>query len=197
MRIRVLKGRITADASAAHGFTVETARARVVDLGTRFGVESSDGGTDVVVFEGAVELHEAGQNAAVAQRLEQGEGVRLSPAGPATPLVNVAAGAEPEQWSTGGGGVFRAVRDNRRSPGALKFYQVFPGGLREDTRAYVDRLHEWNGLDQAGLPAELVGADLVRPFNDDKRETDLEITVELARPATISAAAALISATSR
>jgi hypothetical protein len=37
----------------------------------------------------------------------------------------------------------------------------------------------------AGLPAYLRGADLVRTFNEDKRETDLKITVTLAQPATL------------
>lgn len=58
MRVRVLSGRVTADVPEhAHGFTVETAWARVVDLGTRFGVEAGeDGRTSVVVFEGKVDV---------------------------------------------------------------------------------------------------------------------------------------------
>ncbi len=185
MHIRVLAGRITADAGAAHGFTVETSRTRVVDLGTRFGVDAGADRTDVVVFDGAVELHDPAPQAAAVQRLEQGEAVRIAAAGARQAIVSISAGQEPEQWSAGGGGLFRAVRDNRRAPDALKFYQVVPGGMQEDTRAYVDRAHEWNGLDAAGLPEFLRGADLVRTFNDDKRETDLQITVEFARPATL------------
>lgn len=179
MHIRVLSGRITADAGAAHGFTVETARTKIVDLGTRFGVDASESGTDVVVFDGAVELHDAG----APQRLEQGEALRIGAAGAKQPIVSIAAGREPEQWSAGAGGLFRVVRDNRRASDALKFYEVVPSGFREDTRAYVDRTHEWNGLDATGLPEFLRGADLIRTFNDDKRDTDIEIAIELARPA--------------
>ena len=185
MHVRVLSGRITADASAAHGFTVETARTKVVDLGTRFGVDARASGTDVVVFDGAVELHDGGGKAGTPQRLEQGEALRIGPAGAKQPIVSIAAGREPEQWSAGAGGIFRSVHDNRRAADALKFYEVVPGGLREDTRAYVDRAHEWNGLDADGLPAFLRGADLIRTFNDDKRETDLKVTIELTQAATL------------
>ena len=185
MHIRVLAGRITADAGAAHGFTVETARTKVVDLGTRFGVDASERGTDVVVFDGAVELHDGGAQPGAPQRLEQGEALRLGAAGAKHALVSIATGAQPEQWSAGPGGLFRVVRDNRRAADALKFYEIVPGGLREDTRAYVDRTHEWNGVDAAGLPDFLRGADLIRTFNEDKREIDLEVTVELTQPATL------------
>ena len=45
----------------AEGFTVETPRTTVVDLGTDFGIDVSDhGSTDVVVFTGAVDLHSDG-----------------------------------------------------------------------------------------------------------------------------------------
>lgn len=185
MHIHVLSGRITADAGAAHGFTVETARTKIVDLGTRFGVDSSESGTDVVVFDGAVELHDRDGKKGPPQRLEQGEALHIAGTGAQQPIVSITAGREPEQWSAGAAGVFRTVRDNRRAADALKFYEVVPGGLHEDTRAYVDRTHEWNGIEATGLPEFLRGADLVRTFNDDKRETNLEITIELAQPATL------------
>jgi hypothetical protein len=185
MRVRVLSGRVTVEAGAAHGFTVETARTRIVDLGTRFGVDAAAAGTDVVVFEGAVELHDPQLPAAAPQRLVEGEGVHLASNGGAQPLMTIATGVEREQWSAGAGGVIRSLRDNRRHPEALKYYQVVPAGLKEDTRAYVDREHQWNGVDAKGLPAFLQGADLVRTFNDDKRETELEITIELEAPAVL------------
>ena len=53
----------------------------------------------------------------------------------------------------------------------------------EDSRAYVDRVYEWNGVDESGIPEELLGADYVLMFNDDKRRPDYEITLRLARPA--------------
>ncbi|MES2695017.1 MAG: FecR domain-containing protein, partial [Verrucomicrobiota bacterium] len=58
MHARLIEGSITAEVpSAAHGFTIETADLKVVDLGTRFGVTaSSTGNAHVFVFEGEVKL---------------------------------------------------------------------------------------------------------------------------------------------
>ena len=75
-----------------------------------------------------------------------------------------------------------AVSDNVRSLETAKYYRVIPDGFREDCRAYVDRLHEWNGVDERGLPPFLVGGDYVMTFNDDKITTEIEIAVS-ARPA--------------
>jgi hypothetical protein len=50
-------GSVTAEVpSAAHGFAIHTANCTVVDLGTRFGVASQSGRTDVEVFAGNVVL---------------------------------------------------------------------------------------------------------------------------------------------
>ncbi|MEA3207442.1 MAG: hypothetical protein QOE70_499 [Chthoniobacter sp.] len=186
MRLRVVSGRVTADVpERAHGFTIETADARVVDLGTRFGVEASaDGRTSVVVFEGKVDV--ARDGTAQPQRLTQGEAVRLENGKSAARIENVHRGARPDDWSLREGpGLIRHVRDNLRASDSTKFYEIVEHGLVEDTRAYVDRDHQWNGMDAAGMPEILRGADLVRTFNNDKRATDLEITVELSRPATL------------
>jgi ferric-dicitrate binding protein FerR (iron transport regulator) len=58
LHARLIEGSVTAEVpSSAHGFVVETADLRVVDLGTRFGVTaSSTGMTHVLVFEGEVKL---------------------------------------------------------------------------------------------------------------------------------------------
>ena len=76
-----------------------------------------------------------------------------------------------------------AVSDNVRSPEATYYYEIVPGGLDEDVPAYVDRKHEWNGVDGAGIPACLLGADYVRTFNDDRYLRDYEMEVRLARTA--------------
>jgi hypothetical protein len=62
---------------------------------------------------------------------------------------------------------------------------VIPGGFREDCRAYVDRLHEWNGVDDRGLPPFLMGGDYVMTFNDDKITTEIEIAVTVGQPAAL------------
>lgn len=77
------------------------------------------------------------------------------------------------------------MRDNLRVGDSAKFYELVEHGMAEDTRAYVDRDHQWNGMDATGLPDFLRDAELVRTFNDDKRDIDLEIVVELASSATL------------
>ena len=64
-----------------------------------------------------------------------------------------------------------------------KFYEIVPGGLREDAKAFADRLHEWNGITAAGMPAYLIGADYVKTFNQDNFEQNQQIYVTLSRPA--------------
>ncbi len=75
------------------------------------------------------------------------------------------------------------VRDNIRKDDSIKSYQIVRGGLEEDVLAFVDREHQWNGVDAKGLPGFLVGADYVMPFNDDKFIRGLELNVRLLRPA--------------
>ena len=59
MRCRLIEGSVTADVPpSAHGFTIDTADLKVVDLGTRFGVTAgSAGNSHVFVFEGEVTLN--------------------------------------------------------------------------------------------------------------------------------------------
>jgi hypothetical protein len=93
------------------------------------------------------------------------------------------------RWSTGASSPRRSliasVRDNQSTQSRPKFYAVVPGGFREDAKAYVDRNHEWNGLDEEGLPDELLGGDYIKTFNDDKLRDEMEIVVTLAHPATL------------
>ena len=59
MQCRLIEGSVTADVPpSAHGFTIDTADLKVVDLGTRFGVTAgSAGNSHVFVFEGEVTLN--------------------------------------------------------------------------------------------------------------------------------------------
>ena len=52
-------------------------------------------------------------------------------------------------------------------------------------RAFVDRFHQWNGLDGQGLPEELVGADYVMAFNNDKWAQGIRLQIDLSAPATV------------
>lgn len=77
------------------------------------------------------------------------------------------------------------MSDNVQPEEDAKFYEIVPKGLADDMKAYVDRPHEWNGLTSGGLPAFLAGADYVRTFNDYRYLSELEIKVQLARPAIV------------
>jgi hypothetical protein len=193
MRLRALRGRITARMKGdTKGFTVETPNTLVVDQGTEFGVEvEASGRTGVVVFEGLVDLSCGGSanSPGPTRRLGQGEGMRIDPAGAMSRIIAVERRPGDDGWSTDPASdreaVIRSVRDNIRGLDSSKYYQIVPRGLDEDAPAYVDRPHEWNGVDPAGLPAFLRGADYIMPFNDDKWTDDLAITVEMARAATL------------
>ncbi len=60
MRARLIEGSVVADVpESAHGFTIDTADTEVIDLGTRFGVTTTDlGSAHVFVFEGEVEVNQ-------------------------------------------------------------------------------------------------------------------------------------------
>ena len=79
MCVVLKRGILTATVSpSASGFVVDTATARIVDLGTAFGVAvEEDGQTDVCVFDGLVEVNRQGAGASprLPQRVREGESV--------------------------------------------------------------------------------------------------------------------------
>jgi hypothetical protein len=81
------------------------------------------------------------------------------------------------------GRVIVGVTDNLKPSQTTKYYRVVPRGFREDCQAYVDRQHQWNGLDVSGIPPFLNHGDYVMTFNDDKVQHDLRIAVEVGQPA--------------
>lgn len=181
----------------AHGFTIETPSARVIDLGTEFGVTISESGeTEVAVFRGIVDLAldasaDDKPTKSVTQRLNQGEALLVGNNGEFHRVFAIASDRFPssssnQQAKTGRPPLFSDVRDNLRDPESKKFYKIVRGGLHEDAPAFVDRNHQWNGVDRQGLPAELLGAEYIMPFNDDKHlSSRLELTLFVARPITL------------
>ena len=192
MRILAVRGRLTAHVDGrAKGFAIETPNTLVVDQGTEFGVEiNASGQTDVVVFQGLVDLahSEPADRPAPIKRLGQGEGMRVGSSGALSRIVSIERRPGDDEWATGPSSdhdaVIRSVRDNIRGLGSSKYYQIVRRGLDDDAPAYVDRTHQWNGLDRGGLPEFLRGADYIMTFNEDKWIKDLSVTVELARAAT-------------
>jgi|JI6StandDraft_1071083.scaffolds.fasta_scaffold07358_3 hypothetical protein len=193
MHVRVSFGQVTADVGErGKGFIVDTAQTQVVDLGTKFGVDVAQSGhTDIVVFQGEVELFDhktkRTQNTPMT-KLVEGEAVRVDARQQMSRIVNVTSAASTAEWSTRGSddtSVIASVHDNLRDPGAKNYYRIISGGLREDARAFVGMRHEWNGLTADGIPAELLDADLVQTVAKDRILTALEITVTVSRPSVL------------
>ncbi|MBL6763734.1 MAG: FecR domain-containing protein [Verrucomicrobiae bacterium] len=76
MHCRLIEGSLVADVpESAHGFTVDTDNMQVVDFGTRFGVTANTfGNSQVLVFEGEVEVNRNGHDA---RRLTTGNAVHV------------------------------------------------------------------------------------------------------------------------
>ncbi|MBS0208026.1 MAG: FecR domain-containing protein [Planctomycetes bacterium] len=84
MHCRLVEGTLTAEVpESAHGFTIDTADLKVVDLGTRFGLSAgSAGNSQVRVFEGEVEI--GGLASGETKRLTEGKGLHVN-SGATTP----------------------------------------------------------------------------------------------------------------
>jgi hypothetical protein len=175
----------------ALGFRIDTPHANVIDRGTSFGVSvSADSHTSVVVYEGIVDLDVLGDRTQPRRRLTSGEALSVNGKGQLSRITTVQSAdfLEPPKVHVEGaspGRIITAVGDNVRSSSTSKYYRVIPRGFRDDCQAYVDRLHEWNGVDGHGLPPFLVGGDYVMTFNDDKIVTEIELSLQISQPATL------------
>ncbi len=191
-RVVVVEGKLAARVGPdAVGFRIETPHANVIDRGTAFGVSvSGSKQTDVVVYEGIVDLDVVGHGSQPRHRLATGEALRVSNEGGLSRIASVQGDdfLSPPQVRHGSAAhapIIASVSDNIRLHDTAKYNRVIPAGFEEDCRAYVDREHEWNGVDEHGLPSFLVGGDYVMTFNEDKTATELELTVQLAQPANL------------
>ncbi|MBN1909692.1 MAG: FecR domain-containing protein [Pirellulales bacterium] len=95
-------GSLAADVpKEAKGFTIATPSAKVVDLGTRFGVSvSTDGTVETHVFEGKVEVtSDASSTGAppLTRRLETGDALEVKPSDTGPPRL-VARAAQPDRF---------------------------------------------------------------------------------------------------
>jgi hypothetical protein len=191
-RVAVRQGKLAARVGPeAVGFSIETPHAHVVDCGTSFGMSvDANRRTAVVVYEGTVDLHALGDQGQPERRLARGEAMSVDRKGRLSRITTVQSAEFLEPLNVGTFGisqdhVIAGVNDNVRSLETTKYYRVIPRGFQEDCRAYVDRLHEWNGLDERGLPPFLAGGDYVMTFNDDKIVAGFEIAISIAQPANL------------
>lgn len=192
MRARVFAGAVTADVGpAGSGFTLDTPSARVVDLGTRFGVcvlEGSD--TDVAVFQGKVEVHEpAGSSAQKAPSvLNAGDSARVSSQARFRRQSLIATRGEsafilepppPNALVT-------AITDNIEEDHFHSFYTIQRGAMRPGVRPYSTLgKPRWQPMPGETFPTELLGADVIGSFSADRHERDLQLGLTVSRPCTV------------
>lgn len=190
MKVAVASGKITADVGEhGKGFVIETPQTRIVDLGTVFGVEASDAArTDVVVFQGQVELFEKGSSERVAL-LNQGEGLRIEKHRRASRIVSITSSESPNSWSVqeqvDPHAVITAVRDSmsasdeeaKKWPSLRNFYRIVPAGLHDGALAFADENDSWTAV-----PESLRGADLVQTFAADGFNWWMQVTLTIQQP---------------
>jgi len=191
MRVRVVQGKVSVRVSdSAKGFVIETPDAEVIDLGTEFGVAVRQGEhTDVVVFDGEVDVQRSAREVEGRQRLTKGEAIRVDNHGKLQRVMQVTRSAETGAWSVGEsdstGSVVHRIGDNLRTANARKYYEIVPNGFREGVRAYVDRGHLWKSMNAGGMPEFLQGADYIKTFNRDRHEGALEIRLSVTCPGSV------------
>ena len=190
LRVKVRHGQITADVhGGGKGFVVEANGTEVVDLGTEFGVKVSErGDTDVVVFEGEVQLQKTKTPGAKPWlNLNGGEGVSLDAASNPT-RIQAVYGDPSESWtlasSTDSQTLVHAVSDNIDIPGFNEFYRIRPGALKAGMSPYSSP-SVWREPPGTSFPSELLGADVITTLPGKRFNPTFAMTVALNRPATM------------
>lgn len=192
MHATLLAGSVTADVGEhGHGFTIDTTSARVVDLGTRFGVSVlDDGGTEVAVFQGTVEVHDPKQSKQ--QRnlvtLRAGDSVRVNSQALIRRQALIATRGDsafvlepppPDALVTG-------LEDNIEEDGFHSFYTIQRGAMKPGVRPYSTLGRpRWQAMPGADFPSELAGADVIGTFSADRHERDLRLAVKVSRACTV------------
>ena len=192
MLVQLEHGQATAQVpKSSIGFTISSNLVNVVDQGTQFGIAVGEGRTNVIVFDGKVDMHSNVGNNGNQTRLTQGEGVQVDRQGGIGRLVDVRRDVQGRWWTDdrpdADKNVIARVTDNIWGGGEKYVcYQTTFEGLQEDALAYSDNPHhQWNGLTADGLPEFLRGADYIKTFNDYRYLQGFEMKVELARPANL------------
>ncbi len=155
MRVVLLSGIITATIpESAIGFVVDTDTARVVDLGTAFGVSvGTDGTTDVCVFEGEVSVRRKGSTASQPALVREGEAVRASESSPTVDSADYEVAAFENAWPVNSGVLQTTGSIRFVSPGP----DFHPGNYEDNEHIVVfPECH-------AVIPDEAFRVDMVDP----------------------------------
>lgn len=154
-RVVLLGGVITATIpESAIGFVVDTGTARVVDLGTAFGVSvGDDGTTDVCVFEGEVTVRRIGSAAGQPALVREGEAVRASESSPTVDSADYEVTAFENAWPVNSGVLQTTGSIRFVSPGP----DFHPGNYEDNEHIVVfPECH-------AVTPDESIRVDMVDP----------------------------------
>lgn len=190
MHLRLLRGNVTADIhEGIKGFVIDTAEARVIDLGTRFGVTTNGTvGTEVAVFEGKVEVYDPdGKTDATSKpmaTLTEGEAINIDLTKKPKPLKMIRLGDDARSIRSGAGSdIVRAVTDNLEDPDSRRFYGLLPGGMGEGSQVYTTRSYRtWHAMPGEPFPVELVGSDVIRTVSSYRLDQFIEITLQVDKP---------------
>lgn len=154
MHIRLERGVVTAMVpESAVGFAVDTSLARVVDLGTAFGIAVSDDGlTEICVFDGEVEVDHRtkGSTTSPPRRVSEGQAVQASHASDTIDSVEFETTRYERAWPVNSGVL--------QTTGLMKFVSPGPGfvpGRYEDTEHIVVFAERRNVLLKEPLPVDL------------------------------------------
>ncbi|QDT65218.1 FecR domain-containing protein [Calycomorphotria hydatis] len=174
VRVRVSPG--------AEGFQIHTPKSLVTDYGTEFGVSVDQTGEEkVAVFEGEVGINTEESNGEILMSI--GQGVTVNKNGELNRLYVVDDHTFDYQEFSKHPPLITSVVDNVRSDELYDFYRIIRNGIQEDSRIYVDRVHEFNSVENSTLPEYLNDSELVMTYNDDKIDDMYEMTLTLDRPA--------------
>jgi hypothetical protein len=181
--IRLHTGKIVGlcHTESSKGFVVRTDHADITDLGTEFGVEVSKDNLTTTVFVGEVAVKTPNAPSRVVRRNQT---ARLTVNDKQSDFVIE------DRWADGF--TRRAPRpalvtDVKLSVEGFKA-RVLPSGVYEDAKLFTDRTHEINGADETGIPAFLLGGDLIQMPADAREELTpgvgdrLRVELQLAEP---------------
>ncbi len=163
MRARLIEGSVVADVpESAHGFTIDTKETEVIDLGTRFGVTTTNlGDAHVFVFDGEVKVRSGDQPDPT--HLTSGKSMRLGTPGGDQPVtdqevVRSSLPASPgDDWTaistaTGGGkDTFLRRTDPHGPTGAQPLLMVKHTDLAPGNERRAILTFDLGGVDRPGI----------------------------------------------
>lgn len=187
-RFHLESGRVNVDVGPhGKGFTIVTANAEIVDLGTRFGVDiDQNADAKVAVFFGEVEVHSKGGPSKL-RLLTEGEGVRVDSGGKTSRLMSITIPDEADPSTPQFSQPSRfEIRDNLTTENNLRYYGIINGGMRAGARVYTTHPSvRWRYPDGESFPVELIGADLVQTFTADRKIVRLAIDLRVQTDSTL------------